>query len=171
MSHHIDKEFSGVAHCHAQRLPWRSELRGHRRKLSAWWGTRCSCRKMWWLRGQARGAVHKTRPIGYRVGVGTAVAHRAADASFTRGSHWALTWCPVAPDVWFAPTATRFSALILATVRTAAPCEQKKRAKLLCKWDVYLKKKKSHLFLIGCQWHHEGSADPVCRRLLGELHD
>lgn len=71
---------------------------------------------MWGLWGQARGAVDEARPVGYRVGIGTAVADRATDTSLTRGSHRALTWCPVAPDLRFAATATRLATFVLATV-------------------------------------------------------
>lgn len=54
------------------------------------------------------------------MGVGTAVADRATDASLARGSHRALAWSSVAPDLRFAATAARLPTLILTAVRTTA---------------------------------------------------
>lgn len=63
--HHIDEEFPSIAHRQAQRLARGCELRGHRGQLPAWWGARCSCRQMWWLGGQAGGAVDQAGGVGY----------------------------------------------------------------------------------------------------------
>jgi len=124
--HHVNEELSGIAHRHAQRLARGSELRGHRGKLSAWWGARCSCgqRGLGW---QARGAVDEPRTVGYWVGVGTAVAARAADASFTRGSQRALAGSSLASDLSFAATAARLPPLIFTAVRATASCRQSRR--------------------------------------------
>lgn len=85
--HHVDKELSGIAHRQAQRLAGGSKLRGHGGKFSAWRGTWCSCRQVWRLGGQARGPIDEAGTIGYGVGVGTAVADGATNASLTGGSH------------------------------------------------------------------------------------
>lgn len=61
------------------------------------------------------------------MGVGTAVADRATDASLTRGSHGALAWSSVAPDLSFAAAAAGLPALILTAVRTTASCRQSRR--------------------------------------------
>lgn len=52
------------------------------------------------------------------MGVGTAVADGATDASLTRGSHGALARSSVAPDLSFA--ATGLPTLVLTAVGTAA---------------------------------------------------
>lgn len=170
-SHHINKELSGVPHCHTQGLAWRSELRGHRGELSAGWGARCSSRQMWGLWGQAGGAVDEARPVGYRVGMGTAVADRASDTSLTRGSQRALTWCPVAPDLRFAATATRLATFVLATVWTAASCGHTRREN-----DYYprLMYNQVQFFLIKSAWptwaslSHLGATD-VTQTILTQL--
>lgn len=82
---------------------------------------------MWRLWGQARWAINKARPIGYRVRVGTAVAQRATDASLTRWSNWTLAWSSVAPDLRFAAAAAGFPTLVLAAVWTTASCRQRRR--------------------------------------------
>ena len=126
-SHHINEELSCVAHRHAQRLAWSSELGGCRGELSARWGARRGCRQVWGLGGQARGAVNEARPVGYGVRVGAAVADRAADAALTGGSHRALARSSVAPDLRFAATATGLPTLVFAAVWTTASCGQRRR--------------------------------------------
>lgn len=63
-SHHVNKEFPGVSHSHAQGLARCSELGWYRGQLSARWGAGGSCGQVWGLRGQARGAIDEARAVG-----------------------------------------------------------------------------------------------------------
>lgn len=54
------------------------------------------------------------------MGVGTAMADRATDASLARGSYGALAGGSVAPDLSFAAAAAGLPALVLTAVRAAA---------------------------------------------------
>lgn len=82
---------------------------------------------MWGLGWQARWTVDEASAVCYRVGVGTAVAERAAYASLTWGSHRALAWSSVAPDLCFTAAASRLPTLVLAAVRATASCRHSRR--------------------------------------------
>ena len=81
---------------------------------------------MWGLRGEARWAVDEARAVGYGVGVGTAVADGATDASLAGGSHGALARSSVAPDL-IAATAAGLPPLVLTAVRATASCRRNKK--------------------------------------------